>query len=84
MSRPGNSAAFIALARTDQVDRTPELRRLRAHTLILRGDRVDGQHFARDIPDSRDVVLPGVGHLLPEEAPAEVADALLEFLGNPS
>jgi pimeloyl-ACP methyl ester carboxylesterase len=80
MSQPGNQAAFIDLARTEQADRSAELRRLRAPTLILRGEQIDGQHFATDIPDSTDVVLPGVGHLMPEEAPTEVADAILGFL----
>ncbi|TPQ22655.1 alpha/beta fold hydrolase [Streptomyces sporangiiformans] len=84
MSRPGNRAAFIDLARTDQADRTPELRRLRVPTLVLRGDGIDGQHFARDIPGSQDIVLPGIGHLMPEEAPTRVAGAMLEFLGGQS
>lgn len=80
MGRPGNRAAFIDLARTDQADHSAELRRLCVPTLILRGEHIDGQHFARDIPGSTDVVLPGVGHLMPEEAPSEVADAILGFL----
>jgi pimeloyl-ACP methyl ester carboxylesterase len=79
MSRPGNSAAFVDFANTEQADRSTELRGLRVPTLVLRGDGIDGQHFARDIPGSREIVLPGVGHLMPEEAPAEVADAILEF-----
>jgi pimeloyl-ACP methyl ester carboxylesterase len=84
MSLPGNRAAFVDFANTDQADNSAQLRRLRVPTLVLRGDRIDGQHFARDIPDSREIVLPGVGHLMPEEAPAEVADAVLEFLGSRS
>jgi pimeloyl-ACP methyl ester carboxylesterase len=84
MSQPGNRAAFVDFANTDQVDHSAELRRLQVPTLVLRGDGIDGQHFARDIPDSREVVLPGVGHLMPEEAPAAVADAVLEFLGSKS
>jgi pimeloyl-ACP methyl ester carboxylesterase len=82
MSRPENRAAFVDFANTEQADNSAELRRLRVPTLILRGDRIDGQHFARDIPDSREIVLPDVGHLMPEEAPAEVAEATLEFLGS--
>lgn len=82
MNRPGNRAAFIDLARTDQIDRSTELTRLRVPTLVLRSAGIDGQHFARDIPHARDVALPGVGHLMPEEAPAEAADALLTFLGE--
>jgi len=82
MSRPENRAAFVDIANTEQLDRTAELRRLRVPTLVLRGDLIDGQHFARDIPDCREIVLPGVGHLMPEEAPAAVADAVLEFIGS--
>jgi pimeloyl-ACP methyl ester carboxylesterase len=46
----------------------------------VRGDLIDGQHFGRDVAGSREVVLRGVGHLLPEEAPAELADAVLSFI----
>jgi pimeloyl-ACP methyl ester carboxylesterase len=48
----------------------------------VRGDLIDGQHFARDIAGSREVVLRGVGHLLPEESPAELADAILSFINE--
>lgn len=82
MSQPGNRAAFVDFANTDQADHSAELRRLRVPTLVLRSDRIDGQHFARDIPDSREIVIPGVGHLMPDEAPADVADAVVEFLGS--
>ena len=78
-SRPGNNAAFVDFANTDQTDRTAELRGLRVPTLVLRGDGIDGQHFARDIPDCQEIVVAGVGHLMPEEAPVEVADAILGF-----
>jgi pimeloyl-ACP methyl ester carboxylesterase len=79
MSRPGNRAAFVDFANTGQADRSAKLRGLRVPTLVLRGDGIDGQHFASDIPGSRESVLPGVGHLMPEEAPAEVAAAILGF-----
>jgi pimeloyl-ACP methyl ester carboxylesterase len=82
LSRPGNRDAFVDFANTDQVDHTSELCRLWVPTLVLRSDRVDGQHFARDIPENREIVLPGVGHLMPEEAPADTADAILEFVGG--
>jgi pimeloyl-ACP methyl ester carboxylesterase len=79
-SRPGGRGAFVDFANTDQVDRSPEISRISAPTLIVRGDLIDGQHFARDIAGSREVVLHGVGHLLPEEAPAELAEAVLSFI----
>jgi pimeloyl-ACP methyl ester carboxylesterase len=78
--RPGNRGAFVDFANTDQVDRSQEIARLSVPTLVVRGDLIDGQHFARDILGSREVVLPGVGHLLPEEAPDELADAVLSFI----
>jgi pimeloyl-ACP methyl ester carboxylesterase len=79
-SRPGNRGAFVDFANTEQVDRSPEVSRLAVPTLVVRGDLIDGQHFARDIARSRELVLPGVGHLLPEEAPEELADAILSFV----
>ncbi len=81
-ARPGNRGAFIDFARTEQVDRSTEIARLTVRTLIVRGDLIDGQHFVHDIAGSREVVLPGVGHLLPEEAPDELADAILAFLAS--
>jgi pimeloyl-ACP methyl ester carboxylesterase len=79
-SRPGNRGAFVDFANTDQVDRSQEIARIALPTLVVRGDLIDGQHFARDIAGSRELVIPGVGHLLPEEAPAELADAVLSFI----
>jgi pimeloyl-ACP methyl ester carboxylesterase len=79
-SRPGNRGAFVDFANTDQVDRSREIARVSVPTLVVRGDLIDGQQFARDIDGSRDVVLHGVGHLLPEEAPAELTDAILSFI----
>jgi pimeloyl-ACP methyl ester carboxylesterase len=78
--RPGNRGAFVDFANTDQVDRSHEISRVAVPTLVVRGDLIDGQHFARDIPGSRELILPGVGHLLPEEAPGELADAILSFV----
>jgi pimeloyl-ACP methyl ester carboxylesterase len=82
MSQPGNRAAFVDFANADQADRSAELCQLRVPTLVLRSDRIDGQHFARDIPDSHEIVVPDVGHLMPDEAPAEVARVIGDFLGS--
>lgn len=79
MSLPGNRAAFVDFANTQQPDRSPEIPRIAVPTLILRSDLVGGQHFARDIPASRDIELTGVGHLMPAEAPQRVADAIASF-----
>jgi pimeloyl-ACP methyl ester carboxylesterase len=79
MSRPGAWEAFIAFATTDRADRSSELVDVAAPTLVLRSDLVRGQHFARDIPDCRQVELPGVGHLMPAEAPDAVSAAIAAF-----
>jgi pimeloyl-ACP methyl ester carboxylesterase len=84
MNRPGNRSAFIDFANTDQPDRSARIAEITAPTLVLRGDLIDGQHFRRDIPGSYEVVLAGIGHLMPEEAPAEVAEAIRAHLGLPA
>jgi pimeloyl-ACP methyl ester carboxylesterase len=84
MNRPGNRSAFIDFANTDQSDRSGRIPEITAPTLVLRGDLIDGQHYRRDIPGSREVVLTGVGHLMPEEAPIEVCEAIRSHLGLPS
>jgi len=81
MSLPGNRDAFIDFARIDQKDNSAAISRITAPTLILRGSDIDGQHFGRDIGDSVEIVLDGVGHLMPEEAPKEVAEAIITFAG---
>ncbi|NWD73691.1 alpha/beta hydrolase [Pseudomonas gingeri] len=81
MSIPANREAFIHFANTDQRDRSGEIRNIRAPTLVLRGEQVDGQYFARDITGSQEIVLAGVGRLLPEEAPDEIAASIKNILG---
>lgn len=82
MSRPGARDAFIDFANTDHPDRSAEIASIRTPTLVLSSDLVSGQHFARDIPDSHKVALPGVGHLMPLEAPAEVSRAITAFTAS--
>jgi pimeloyl-ACP methyl ester carboxylesterase len=74
MSLPGNRDAFIDFARIDQKDNSAAISKITVPTLILRGSDIDGQHFGRDISDSTEIVLDGVGHLMPEEAAKDVAD----------
>ena len=80
MNRPGNRAAFIDLANTDQADRSGEIPSISAPTLVLRSATVDGQYFARDIAGAEEQVHPTAGHLLPEEDPAWVSTAIDRFL----
>jgi len=42
------------------------------------------RRIASDVKDGRFVVLDGVGHLAPAEAPAEVAKLITEHLGSPA
>jgi pimeloyl-ACP methyl ester carboxylesterase len=79
-NRPGNRSAFIDFLATDQPDRSGEIPYISAPTLVLRSADMDGQHFTRDIAGSIEKAHPDGGHLLPEEDPAWVADAITEFL----
>ena len=82
LSRPGARDAFIDFANTDQPDRSGELPTIATPTLVVRSDLVGGQHFARDIAGCREVVLPGVGHLMPAEAPTAVSEAITAFAAD--
>jgi pimeloyl-ACP methyl ester carboxylesterase len=79
-NRPGNRSAFVDFLATDQPDRSGEIPYISVPTLVLRSADMDGQHFSRDIAGSIEKVLPNGGHLLPEEDPAWVAEAVTEFL----
>ncbi|MCK6254656.1 alpha/beta fold hydrolase [Pseudomonas fragi] len=81
MSIPANREAFIHFANTDQRDRSSEIGNIKTPTLVLRGEQVDGQYFARDIAGSQDVVLAGVGRLLPEEAPEDIVASIRNTMG---
>jgi len=77
---PGNRSALVDMVNIDHVDRSAEIRRILAPTLVLRSRSIDGQNFARDIPGSKELVHPDAGHLLPEEQPQWVAGATVRFL----
>jgi pimeloyl-ACP methyl ester carboxylesterase len=82
-NRPGNRAAFVDFLCTDQPDRSGEIPHIHVPTLVLRSADMDGQHFTRDIAGSVEKVHPDGGHLLPEEDPVWVADAITEYLQSP-
>lgn len=79
-SSPAAKQALIDFAGTEQPDRSAELADIATPTLVLRSDLVDGQHFGRDVPDCREVLLPGVGHLMPAEAPRAIGRAITSFV----
>jgi len=79
---------LLALARSvrdidlDDLDLT----QVRADTMIVRGEK-DGwvgpgvaQRLSSEIPNCRVVSMPGVGRLIPEEAPEELADLIATFV----
>lgn len=87
LSLPGATDLVTALARdADFGAIRPRLREIAVPTLLIWGERDEyiplahGQLLASSIPDSRLVVIPGVGHAPQEEAPAEVNRLLLDFL----
>jgi pimeloyl-ACP methyl ester carboxylesterase len=63
-----------------------DLTQVRAHTLIVRGEKdgwVDAsvaQKLATEIADCRIVTLPEVARLVPEEAPDELASLVTSFI----
>jgi len=64
----------------------PLLARIQAPTLLLWGGRdamvppANAQDYLREIPNARLVMLPDLGHMPMEEAPAESAAAVMDFL----
>ncbi|MEV3939091.1 alpha/beta hydrolase [Glycomyces sp. NPDC049804] len=80
MNRAGNRSTFVDFVNTDQPDRSGDLARVSAPTLVLRSAAIDGQHFARDIPGAIESIHPDGGHLLPEEDPKWVAAAIAAFV----
>jgi pimeloyl-ACP methyl ester carboxylesterase len=87
MLAPGVRDAMIA--RLEQVrleDPEPLLRRIRAPTLLLWGERdrmipvANAQDYLRLLPDARLQVLPGLGHVPHEEAPAVALAPVRAFL----
>jgi pimeloyl-ACP methyl ester carboxylesterase len=65
-------------------DRTPGLQRLRIPTLVIHGDQdplvppANGRQTAAALPNSRLIMIPGMGHSLPEQVWSQVVDALVE------
>jgi pimeloyl-ACP methyl ester carboxylesterase len=63
-----------------------DLTQVRAHTLIVRGERDEwvsagvSQRLGSEVPEGRVVTMPGVARLIPEEAPDELADLITSFV----
>lgn len=87
LTREGNRHALNLRMAIVDTDLAPErIKTLRVPTLILWGaaDRLippqNAQRFHADIPGSRLVVLPGLGHVPQEEDPARSVAPVLDFL----
>ncbi len=74
------------LAVADSETLTGELSQIAHPCLVIAGSDDDrtlpsaGRELATSLPNAAFVELEGVGHTMPLEAPAEVADAIIEFL----
>ena len=89
MIAPGVRQAILdRMATHVLVPPEPFLRRIAAPTLLLWGEAdrmVPAAHaadYARELPDSRTVVLPGLGHVPMEEDPARALAPVTAFLGD--
>jgi len=84
--RTGNRETFGLISATPFEDSTLKIRSLRMPTLILWGEKdvtippENAERFHKDIPGSRVVLYPGVGHLPMEEAPTQSARDVEAFL----
>lgn len=82
-----NHLLTLARSVTDEDMLDVELGQLDCPTLIVWGDQDPfvgpklGDRLADTIPGSRLVRLPGIGRLVPEEAPDTLANMILEFVG---
>jgi pimeloyl-ACP methyl ester carboxylesterase len=81
-------ALLARMAQLNLQEPTPFLRRIQAPTLLLWGDKdamippANAQDYLRALPHARLLLLPGVGHLPQEEAPAAALPALRQFLAE--
>ncbi len=86
---PGNRKAMLMRMRqTVLVEPGPLLRGISVPVLLLWGERdamipvANAQDYLAELPDARLVVLPGLGHVPQEEAPAESLAPVLDFLAD--
>ena len=89
MLAPGARAAMLArMQQTVLVDPVPLLRRIRAPTLLVWGERdamipvANAADYLAAIANARRVVIPGAGHVVQEEAAAASVAATVDFLDS--
>jgi pimeloyl-ACP methyl ester carboxylesterase len=86
---PGAREAMIAvMEQTELVEPGPLLQNIKAPTLLLWGEKdamiplANANDYLKSLPDSRLVVLPGLGHVPHEEAPSTSILSLKAFLAG--
>lgn len=75
-----NLEGFFDSAKTKQRDNSGRIKDIKTPTLVLRGEKVDGQYFAKDLPNNKEIIYPGAGRLLPDEIPFEIAASITSFV----
>ena len=90
MLAPGVRTALLERMRqTRNSDPVSRLQSIKAPTLLLWGEKdafipvSNAQDYLKAMPQARLVTLPGVGHVLHEEAPKASVQAVLDFLSQP-
>lgn len=76
---------FRSVFYSDPDPRVEGLRRIKCPTLVLLGEfdivfLKPSEIMAREIPDVRHVIIPGIGHMTAIEAPEQTAKEILDFL----
>lgn len=83
---PGVRGAVVDLVQNRFPDQAEKLALIKAPTLIMWGEKdpwmpaAQARIFARQIPRSRVILYPGVGHAPMEETPVRTAEDALKFL----
>ena len=90
MLAPGVRTALLERMRqTRNSDPVVRLQSIKAPTLLIWGEKdafipvSNAQDYLKAMPQARLVTLPGVGHVLHEEAPQASVQAVLDFLSAP-
>ena len=90
MLAPGvRGATLERMRQTRNSDPVVRLQSIQAPTLLLWGEKdafipvSNAQDYLKAMPQARLVTLPGVGHVLHEEAPQTSVQTVLEFLSAP-
>ena len=90
MLAPGVRTALLdRMSQTRNSDPVVRLQSIKAPTLLLWGEKDafipvnNAQDYLKAMPQAKLVTLPGVGHVLHEEAPQASVQAVLDFLSAP-